>query len=99
MKRLEEGIYAIPDDCTVYYSGRKVRVQKMKHAHSTAVNRCRDCIYQKLGKVTMSRQWWTSEFCMLKPKTISGREGFYYAAPNSRPACDKFEPKYKESCN
>ena len=90
--KLEEGIYEIPDDCTALYSKRKVIVKK-KTRQNNAVLRCEHCIHQKWGRLTMKNQWWESPYCEKKPKTIRGKEGYFYNACSSNKACEMFEPK------
>ena len=88
---LTEGTYTIPDDCTAKYEKRKIYVYKMKA--DTSVKRCRDCCHCKLGRLSMRRQFWDSTYCEEKPKTIAGKDGYYYSIQGSRIACNKFKDK------
>ena len=94
--KLEAGIYEIPDDCTAVYSKRKVIVKRMKDADKPKVLHCSDCIHQKWGKLTMRNQYWDSPYCECKPKTIHGKDGYYYNAGSYNKACEMFEPKTEE---
>ncbi len=91
--KLEEGIYEIPDNCTVLYQHRKVVVKKMLNADKPKVFHCSDCIHQKWGKLTMKNQFWDSPYCEKRPKIIYGKNGYYYNANSSKKACEMFEPK------
>ncbi len=91
--KLEEGIYEIQEDCTVYVRQRKVIIQKMKVRG--ACNHCKDCIHQIMGRKTMMNQFYNSPYCELKPKVIHGREGYFYNAQGTKKACEKFEPKQR----
>ena len=91
--KLEEGIYEIPDDCTVLYQRRKVIVKKMLDADKPKVMHCADCVHQKWGRLTMRNQWWESPYCEKKLKTIGGTDGYFYNASSSKKACEMFEPK------
>ena len=54
--KLEEGIYEIQDDCTVYIRKRKVYVQKMRSRGDKP--HCKDCAQQLIGKKSMRNQYW-----------------------------------------
>ena len=90
---LLEGIYDIPDDCTVYIQKRKVIIQKKKLRGAS--QHCRDCIHQIMGRKTLLAQYYTSPYCELKPKVIHGRAGYFYNAQDTKKACEKFEPKQR----
>lgn len=47
---LEEGVYEIPDDCTVYVVKRKINVVKKKIKTQPNLKRCRDCVHCKSGR-------------------------------------------------
>ena len=87
---LQEGTYDIPANCTVVYVKRQVIVKPMKE--HTALH-CRDCKHMKLGRKSMSHQWWDSFYCELSPKVINGVAGYYYSANPGKIACDKIEQK------
>lgn len=89
--KLEEGIYEIQDDCTVYIRKRKVYIQKMRARAKKP--HCKDCAHQLIGKKSMRNQYWDCPYCELKPKMIGGKEGYFYAANNYNPICDNFEPR------
>ncbi len=93
--KLEEGIYEIQDDCTVYIRQRKVIIQKMKAKARAEKPHCKDCIHQLIGRKSMRNQYWDCPYCELKPKVISGKGGYFYAANNYHPTCEKFEPKQR----
>ena len=93
--KLEEGVYSIPADCTVYYCGRKVYVKRMKKR--SECKHCRDCVHQKFGKKTIQNQWYDSAYCEIRPKTINGKTGYFYNAISSKLACDQFEQKSYET--
>ena len=97
--KLEEGIYEIPDDCTAVYQHRKVIVKRMKAIDKPKVNHCGDCLHQKWGKITMKNQFWDSPYCENKPKTIYGKEGYFYNASSFKKACEMFKPRDNESKN
>lgn len=89
--KLEEGIYEIQDDCTVYIRKRKVYIQKMRARGEKP--HCKDCIHQLMGRKSMRGQYWDCPYCELKPKVISGKGGYFYAANNYHPTCENFEPR------
>ena len=91
--KLEAGIYEIPDDCTAVYSKRKVIVKKKLDADKPRVFHCADCVHQKWGRLSMKNQWWDSPYCEVKPKTIGGKEDYFYNACSSNKACEMFKPK------
>ena len=92
--KLEAGIYTIPSDCTAIYVGRKVVVKKMKAR--PIVKHCSDCIHQQLGKKCLLNQAHDSYYCDIKPKTIGGKDGYFYNASSFKVACYMFEPKTEE---
>lgn len=92
--KLEEGVYSIPADCTVYYCGRKVYVKKMKKRSDK--KHCSDCLHQKWGRKTLSNQFYDSPYCEVKPKIINGEEGYFYNAQSSKVACNDFKPREDE---
>ena len=91
---LKEGIYEIPDNCTVVYSKQKIIVKLKKQ--SPEILTCKYCKHQKLGKKCMRQQWWDSFYCEVSPKVIGGVEGYFYSANSSKKACEKFERKENE---
>ena len=95
--KLEEGVYTIPAECTVYYCGRKVYVKKMKKCSEGKRKHCCDCIHQRFGKKTTQNQRYDSAYCEVKPKIINGKAGYFYNAISSNPACDQFEQKSYET--
>ena len=99
MTEITEGVYSIPNDCTILYQERKVIVRKMKSNAKPKYFRCHDCIHQKTGRKMLRKQWFDSEYCDMKPKTIDGQSGYFYSAPNSRIACYMFEKKEEDENN
>lgn len=99
MTEITEGVYSIPDDCTVIYQKRKVIVKKMKTAAKPKYFYCSDCIHQKIGRKVLWRQWYDSEYCEMKPKTINGKSDYFYSASNNRMACYMFEKKEEDENN
>lgn len=84
---LTEGIYEIVPECraTIVDKGRKVQIFKRKVKYTGP--RCQDCAHCHEGKLTMQDQWWVNHHCELKPKTIAGKQGYFYAVRPEAPAC------------
>lgn len=95
---LEEGVYEIPDDCTVYVVKRKINVVKKKIKTQPNLKRCRDCVHCKSGRLSVLNQFWDSNYCDVRPKQISGKDGYFYATQDNRIACYQFEEKKDGNC-
>jgi len=95
---LTEGTYYIADDCKAYYRNRALTVFKMtkEQLEKARIRRCRDCKHQKVGKLCMRSQRWETPYCELKPKIIEGEAKYFYNAPDTRAACEKFEEKEEQ---
>ena len=99
MAEITEGIYSIPDDCTVLYQERKVIVKKKRTENKPKYFHCCDCVHQKIGKKSLRKQWYDSEYCEMKPKVVNGQQGYFYCAPNNRIACYMFKNKKEDENN
>jgi len=87
---LKEGTYTISQDLkAVVVNGNTIIISKRKISHD---NHCRDCVHCLTGKYKFSpKQWWESNYCDARPKIIGGQNGFFYAAPLSKKACELFK--------
>lgn len=94
---LTEGIYEIPASCTALYKDRKIIVKKKKNLDKENVIRCRHCEHCKYGKMSMRNQFWDSDYCEMKPKTIYGENKYFYSTLPSRRAEDCKNFKLKEN--
>jgi hypothetical protein len=88
--KLQPGTYAIPEDCTFKYANRKIMVVPKK-TKDTSILRCGTCKYLKTGNKCCKDQYWTTQYCELKPKTIGGKAEYFYHVSPSTKACDKYE--------
>ena len=92
---LTEGIYEIDKEYKAFIVERGTKVKIVRRAKVLDNSpRCRDCKHCKVGKYAFSpNQWWESEYCDAKPKTIGGDNRFFYSTFSSHHTCEKFEPK------
>lgn len=88
--KLQPGTYAIPEDCTFKYANRQIIVVPKK-VKDTSVLRCGTCKYLKTGNKCCKDQYWTTQYCELKPKTIGDKAEYFYHVSPSAKACDKYE--------
>ena len=88
--KLQPGTYSIPEDCTFKYANRQIIVVPKK-IKDTSVLRCGTCKYLKTGKKCCKNQFLDTQYCELKPKTISGKAEYFYHASPSAKACSKYE--------
>lgn len=95
MEQLKEGTYTLPPELkAIVRGGNSVVVMRRKPRPVEAnVMRCRDCKHQQCGKKTFRSQTVPNKYCDARPKVIGGRAEYNYAAPDSKVACYKFEPK------
>ena len=89
-KSLQPGTYAIPESCTFRYANRKIMVVPKK-TKDTSILRCGTCKYIKTGNKCCKDQYWETQYCELKPKTIGGKTEYFYHVSPSTKACDKYE--------
>ena len=89
---LQPGTYAIPENCTFKYANRQIIVVPKK-AKDTSILRCATCVHMLTGKKCTQNQFWDTEYCELKPKTIGGKTEYFYHVSPSAKACDQHEPK------
>ena len=87
---LQPGTYAIPESCTFRYANRKIMVVPKK-TKDTSILRCGTCKYIKTGNKCCKDQFWETQYCELKPKTIGGKTEYFYHVSPSTKACDKYE--------
>lgn len=88
--KLQPGTYVIPEDCTFKYANRQIIVVPKK-VKDTSVLRCGTCKYIKTGNKCCKGQYWETQYCELKPKTIGGKAEYFYHVSPSTKACDKYE--------
>ena len=88
--KLQPGTYAIPEDCTFKYANRQIIVVPKK-VKDTSVLRCGTCKYIKTGNKCCKGQYWETQYCELKPKTIGGKAEYFYHVSPSAKACGKYE--------
>ncbi len=88
--KLQPGTYTIPEDCTFKYANRQIIVVPKK-IKDTSVLRCGTCKYLKTGNKCCKSQYWTTQYCELKPKTIGGKTEYFYHVSPSAKACCKYE--------
>jgi hypothetical protein len=97
---LTEDIYEIAEGYKAFTieKGTKVQIVKRKAKPTYQGNRCRDCIYCVRGTYLFSpNQWWESECCKKKPKTVGGQLNYFYSTVSNRHACEMFKGKEEES--
>lgn len=87
---LKPGTYAIPENCTFKYSNRQIIVVPKK-IKDTNILRCGTCKYIKTGNKCLKDQYWETQYCELKPKTIGGKTEYFYHVSPSAKACEKYE--------
>ena len=87
---LQPGSYAIPENCTFKYLNRKIVVIPKK-TKDTSVLRCGTCKHIHTGNKCCKDQFWETQYCDLKPKTIGGKTEYFYHVSPSTKACDKYE--------
>ena len=87
---LQPGTYAIPENCTFKYANRQIIVVPKK-IKDTSVRRCGTCAYIRTGKKCCKDQFWDTQYCVLKPKTIGGKTEYFYHVSPSTKACDQYE--------
>ena len=87
---LQPGTYAIPENCTFKYANRKIIIvpKKIKDA---GILRCGTCKHIKTGNKCCKSQYWDTQYCELRPKTIGGKTEYFYHVSPSTKACDKYE--------
>ena len=93
---LTEGVYEIAEGykAITIDKGTKVQIVKRKAKPTYRGKRCRDCIHCIRGKYLFSpNQWWESECCENKPKTVGGQSKYFYSTESDKPACEMFEGK------
>ena len=87
---LQPGTYAIPENCTFKYVNRQIVVVPKK-TKDTSILRCATCKHIQTGRKCTTNQFWETQYCDLKPKTISGKAEYFYHVSPSTKACDKYE--------
>ena len=87
---LRPGTYVIPENCTFRYANRRIMVASKK-TKDTSVLRCGTCKHMLTGKKCVQNQFYDTEYCDLKPKTIGGKTEYFYHVSPSAKACDKYE--------
>lgn len=87
---LQPGTYAIPEDCTFKYANRQIIVVPKK-TKDTSVRRCATCAHIRTGKKCCKDQFWDTQYCVLKPKTIGGKTEYFYHVSPSTKACAQYE--------
>ena len=87
---LQPGSYSIPENCTFKYLNRKIVVVPKK-TKDTSVLRCGTCKHIQTGRKCCKEQYWDTQYCDLKPKTIGGKTEYFYHVSPSTKACDKYE--------
>ena len=79
MTELTAGLYEIAKGyrAKIIDKGTKVQVlARVKNWDDSP--RCRDCKFCKRGKYAFSpNQWWESEYCEKKPKTVGGSDKYF----------------------
>lgn len=101
MEELRDGIYKIPEGHKVLWlKDKKIQVVPYTNLSKPFYNRCKDCKHLKIGKKSMRNQFWDSTYCELLPKSIGGKQDYFYARNPSHIACNNnFEPKGDEMHN
>ena len=80
---LQPGTYAIPEDCTFKYANRQIIVVPKK-TKDTSIRRCGTCAHIRTGKKCCKDQFWDTQYCVLKPKTIGGKTEYFYHVTNTK---------------
>lgn len=87
---LRPGTYAIPEDCTFKYANRQIIIVPKK-TKDTSILRCATCKHIRIGRKCCKDQFWDTQYCLLKPKTIGGKTEYFYHVSPSTKACDQYE--------
>lgn len=92
---LKEGIYDIAEGYKAITIEKGTKVKILKRAKPAYEGeRCRDCVHCQKGRYAFGpNQWWESNFCDKKPKTVAGRNDYFYSTTKSTKACNMFERK------